>query len=258
MRQRSILSKAFYLVSLYALFIYGITAALPPVTANAPPQFSPYFVGLQLGVNSSRLGQTQTLALFNSISNRYIKQTNTTQSVFVLATFGRRFFEQSPVTLSSSLAIGYIGDTTVKGEIWQFNNPAFNNINYQYKVNSQLYLLDNRLELNKCHFHPFVLFGFGFAINTANNYIGIAKRNTGAPMQVPFSDARQTQFAYELGAGFSRQFPLARIFVSYRFISTGHGQLGLTPLQNTNNHLQVGAIHYHVFSLGAEFGNEKM
>ena len=61
------------------------------------------------------------------------------------------------------------------------------------------------------------------------------------------------QFAYELGAVLDYPVKDVVFEIAYRYLNTGHGELGLSSLQNTTQHLTTGSLYYHAISLGVRF-----
>ena len=77
--------------------------------------------------------------------------------------------------------------------------------------------------------------------------------NHSAPSLDHFINHSLIQFAYELGAVLDYPMKDVVFEVAYRYIDTGHGELGLSPLQNTTQHLTTGSLQYHLISLGVRF-----
>ncbi len=230
------------------LFVCGLTAASTHIAASPTPHLT-----AQAGINVSTIGETQQVALFNTLSNTYEPDRVQDSSAVALLGAGLTFFQNAPIAISSNITYVLLSRQTLNGEIWRLQNPNFNNLNYKFNLQSHVWLFDNYFRLTKYKLQPNFIAGVGFAENKSSHYVATSKTQTSQPMLQPFADSTRTPFAYELGFGVSRALKRVNVIIAYRYISAGKGQLGLTPVQNTTDHLSTGHINDNILTLGLEF-----
>ena len=97
---------------------------------------------------------------------------------------------------------------------------------------------------------PGFIVGLGRASNTTSNYYEVPLNNHAASSLDYFSKNTEAQLAYEVGAVLDYSFNDLILECAYRYIDAGHGWLGLSSLQNTNDQLSTGPLHYHAISIG--------
>lgn len=72
-----------------------------------------------------------------------------------------------------------------------------------------------------------------------------------------FTADSQLQFAYEVGVVLDYTYnSFLTLECAYRYLNAGHGQLGLSPLQHTSDHLSTGLIDYQTLSIGVRLYHE--
>jgi opacity protein-like surface antigen len=101
----------------------------------------------------------------------------------------------------------YLGQSSIKGDVWRFSNPAFNDMTFNMPIESYRLMLDGALTVvTKKQYSLYAIGGIG----NAWNRIGYsdADRN-GIPCTdqfLNFNSTTRSSFAWELGAGLSYAF----------------------------------------------------
>lgn len=160
-----------------------------------------------------------------------------------------------------SLGIGLYESSNYnsKGQVWQKNEYAGINIHtldYEYKVQSTRLMLETQLswqfDLNKIKLAPFILLGAGSSLNFANSYEEkVVDVNSDA--KVPgFGSNRNTNFAYQLGAGIAIPFNNEhdRFFVAYKYVDLGRARFNIRPGDPFLYQLNVGRIKTNEVGIG--------
>jgi len=135
---------------------------------------------------------------------------------------------------------------TLKGSVYEFGSPSFNNLAFQYSVKSQRIMLDSKfLTTYRQRFHPFITLGAGEAINRSYDYVEIPVDTTGVSTAQPFQSHTCHSFTYALGFGLDVDIDQHfRGGVAYRFVDLGATGLGPSPSQVSSqtinySHLRV-------------------
>ncbi len=211
------------------------------------------FISVDEAVFFSAPAYTQSLNLINTLGNTYLANPQWHQDDSVMLGLGLQTYQRSDLNVNTS--VRYIPRVSMQsqGEVLQFRSPQMNNLGYSYDVTSQLLLVDNMLTWTKYRFQPGLIIGIGRSSNNAGNYHEVPLENHAASGLNLFTDNRRVQLAFELGAALDYTFKDVIIECAYRYIDAGQGQLGLSPDQNTFEHLSTGPLHYHMISLGVRF-----
>lgn len=93
--------------------------------------------------------------------------------------------------------------STLKGTVFQFNLPQFENYSYRYNIQRNIVLgLLKATIVRYRNILPYVSFGAGLSVNRANAYQETAMPNVFFPRISPdFQSHTSTQFSYRIGAG---------------------------------------------------------
>lgn len=189
-------------------------------------------------------GQTQSLALTSTLSQLYVPhlETETILSGEIDLSL------QHPISHHILGQLGFgVTDTSsipLNGEIWQDNDPDFNNFNYNYKVNHTHVVLRGKLlmvDLMEQYpsIQPYVSASIGLGWNHAYHYADVSTLVEVAP-EPGFQTNTSTAFTYTLDAGIQKQ--LNRhwaLGVGYEFADWGKSQLGAAPGQVGDSGLQL-------------------
>lgn len=196
---------------------------------------------------------TQNINLLNTLGDTYIGVQKWQHNESVMLGLGLRSYQSRVIHVNTSIQYLPNINTTAQGDILQLHSPRFHNLTYTYDISSRFLFIDNAVIWTVHRLQPGFIIGIGGASNTAQNYNETALNNHTIAALSHFSNNTQTQFAYELGAVLD--YPLKNIIIqcAYRYMNAGQGQLGLSPLQNTAEHLSTGVLHYHAISLGVRF-----
>lgn len=170
---------------------------------------------------------------------------------------GLRTYRQHDIEMNTSLRFLPVMEMSTQGEVLQLYSSDFRNLAYTYDITSNFLLVDHIVTWTKYRFKPGFLVGLGGVSNETSHYSETALNPNAAPSLDHFTAENQLQFAYELGAVLDYTYnPVLTIECSYRYLNAGHGQLGLSSLQNTSYHLSTGLIDYHTFSIGVRLYHE--
>lgn len=197
-----------------------------------------------------RPGMTQDLKLVDNIGNTYVNKSHLQQQGSVIIGLGLRAYKNQFFQLSSSLRYLPIGETSLKGDIWQLNSPLFNDLAYQFKVKSSLWLWDNIFSFSRYPIQPGIILGLGSARNTTSQMKEIPLAVSTSPSLQNVPGTTQQQFTYEVGGVIDYAIETVNIELAYRYINAGNGVLLPFPLQNTQDQLSTGALQYQILSLG--------
>jgi opacity protein-like surface antigen len=203
------------------------------ITATAGPDF----------VNP---GQAQTLTLLPPFQNHYTKA-NSSQTV---ADVGGFVGVERVLTEKLSAQLGVSGywdsSMTVKGDVWQFALPDFDDLSYTYRIHHARVMAATKLLTTLAQYsslHPYVSGELGAAFNQASGYQE-TPLEVGAIATPPFSNHSQTSFAWGVGAGVDYNLnQQIRLGVGYQFTDLGAASLGQTTAQTTMQSLNLSHLY---------------
>ena len=196
---------------------------------------------------------TQALNLIDTLGNTYIAKHQWQSDKSLIVGVGFRSYKRDELDVNTSLRLLPFIKMQSQGDVLQLNSPRFRNLAYTYDINSRLLFVDNIVRWTKHRLRPGLIVGLGGASNTASHYHETPLSAHATPSLDHFTGQTQLQLAYELGAVLDYAFQDVIIECAYRYIDAGQGQLGLSPLQNTQMHLLTGPLRYHAISLGVRF-----
>lgn len=121
----------------------------------------------------------------------------------------------------------YFSDNRVKGDVYRFNSPDFNDFSYTSTVTTSRLMLDAALTIvSKDAYSLFVIAGIGDAWSKINYDDSVNGSNTCNLSALSSGDRNQSNFAWELGAGVAYAFN-NRINLSLEYLYTDFGSLKL-------------------------------
>ena len=212
-------------------FVFLVLFISSCITNAAPFSFKP-LATLSFGLDATNSNLNQNVSLLPPFENIYVS--NGRDNEFVAGIL--LGFETNILTnLLAQLGISYFqsGDFSINGTVFQLADPARNNLNYHYSINSQRILADGKvLLLVKEKYYPFISIGIGEAINKSYNYTETPVNTNNVPMFVGFANHTNHSFTYEAGAGIEVDvMQHIRWGFAYRFVNLGQAALGTTPIQ---------------------------
>ena len=231
------------------VFVLFTCLRLSSAAASTLPEF---FVSLDGAWLLSQPGQTQEINLLDDLGNTYRAFPYTANNNTLIVGVGFRIYQNE--WMQSNLGLRYLPMTgmTIKGEVWQLNSPEFNNLAYEYTVQSHIILVENIVTWSHYHyFQPGIILGMGNSTNITSDFKETAIYNHTVDLTEGFPGALTNQLTYEVGAVLDYYaLPNMTLECAYRYIDAGSGHLGLSPTQNTAEMLSTGPLHYHAVTLG--------
>jgi len=206
-------------------------------------------ITLSPGIAYENNGQTQALLLQTSpqnLSNLYVADNNWKHRFLAQLFLGKDCYVQEKINLDLGVTLGFVNNIKINGVIQQFALADFDNLSYQYTINSLsamasaklLYLLTERLK-------PYLSGSLGFSNNEAS-YYQETPRIFGAVPMLPFDDHSTNSFAYSAGVGLmyysSTQFAVG---LGYQFSDLGNARLGVSAAQQTTQTPSLNHIYLH-------------
>ncbi len=143
------------------------------------------------------------------------------------------------------------------GNVYFFSDPAFNNLTYQYQIQSRRISIDTKIShaFEKI-WHPYLSASIGSAFNKAYQYTEYPVTTADLPMTQPFANHSNTSLTYSAGLGFDVDITEHwRLGAGYRFVNLGNVNLGTTPLQSStgtisNSHIYTNELLAQISYLG--------
>ena len=155
--------------------------------------------------------------------------------------------ETSFETFLAQFGVGYYQNKAFKvtGSVYQFTNPAMNNLSYQYNIESRRILLQGKLiAAGAQRFHSYLSFGAGRALNQAYQYIETPVSSNNLPMTQGFNNRSYHSFTYQVGFGIEMNLSNSlRCGAGYRYVNLGAAGLGTTPLQDGTETIKYNHLH---------------
>lgn len=209
------------------------------VTANIQP-----VVGLSIGANQASVFQNTIIDTIAPLQNTYTGLSNHNTQVVGGVFLGGETELSSQWRWQYGVQYLATDPFNVSGNVFQFSDPLYNNLNYNYYIQNYRVLAETKLFANfTTRWHPYAIAAIGAGINKTYNYYEIGKTSADVPMTVPFMNKTATGLAYSLGLGLDMDLSnQVRIGVNYRWSDLGKASLGTTPLQDSTT-----TIHYSNF-----------
>lgn len=151
-------------------------------------------------------------------------------------------------TLTAQLGVaGYMNSKlTPQGHVWQFAEPAFDNLTYAYHIqHSRVMLAGKLLSSFAVHqaIHPYFSWEVGAAFNHASGYQETSFTSEVFPME-PFANHSQSSFAYGVGLGIDYYWNQhTRLGAGYQFANLGSVSLGVSPATTTAETLSIPHLY---------------
>ena len=206
----------------------------------------------QLGVTSS---ETDTLV-----------QTNANQWDAFAAQLGVGFVHYFPYgrnysnnvqwfpSIEPELNVYYLASNSIKGDVWRFNSPAFNQMTFDIPVHSTRLMLDAALTIasyKKLSFYA--IGGIGNAWTSVSYHDTDNDSTASCPDQrVSLSSHTSTHFTWEAGLGLTYAFN-HRVGVSFEYLYANLGRVNTSGSGNTGTIMAPVLIPAH-FNLRTQTG----
>lgn len=215
---------------LLACFLVASFPCVSSATAFHP------IVALSLGLAKTNVYSSKSI-LFGSYPNSYIG-TNHDDTEMATGFFigGETVFLDN---WAGQIGLSYVENKsfTENGNVYEFADPAFNNLTYQYRIKSRRVSLETKIShLFRHVLHPYVSASLGEAFNQAYAYTEYPVTSADVPMTQPFANHLSRSLTYSVGFGIDVDLTEhVRLGAGYRFADLGNANLGITPLQSSTN-----------------------
>jgi hypothetical protein len=150
----------------------------------------PLFLSVDASTFFTRPGITQAVNLFNNIGNTYVAAKHWDNKTTLLFGVGATTYQKNHLIFNTGLRYLSTSDILLNGNIWQLNQTQFNNLSYNYRVKSDLLLVENAISWAKHIVQPSFILGFGYAENTASAYQGAPLYSHAATALQVFTDKK--------------------------------------------------------------------
>lgn len=206
-------------------------------------------ISIAIGSDRVRLGLTKNIEFMPPFQNTYTSSSSfDTQMVAGLFYGFEKAFRQQ---CAWQLGIGYYQNSafTSQGNVYQFADPAFNNLRYNFQIISRRVLLETKLlRTFKKLYHPYLTAGIGESVNSAYGYKEEPINTDGVPMSQPFANHTTHSFTYSAGLGLDVNITdNIRIGASYRYLDLGRARLNPSPLQQSTTKLSYTHLYTNEF-----------
>lgn len=230
------MNKTNYLSSILALSLSSTAIA-----GTMGPSFNPWttVVTLSGGPMWAYGSELQSVYFSPELSRTYdIDAASSTLGYGELFVGIQRIFNPK---YEGQLGVAFAAATPLKiaGDIWDFDDPRFNNYWNSYKVKHTHVALKGKLLTNtKYSLKPWVSASIGAGFNRATEYQVIPKICEVIPLpSANFASSRTSTFVYTLGAGAQRVLSQHwQVGVGYEFVNWGKSQFGRAPAQPYGSH----------------------
>lgn len=201
-------------------------------------------ITVTIGPDFVNPGQQQTLTLLPPFQNHYTKSTASAAVTDIGGFVGVEQVFSKKISIQFG-ASGYCDSSmTVRGDVWQFASPVFDDLSYSYHIHHARVMLATKL-LATITFalRPYISGEIGAAFNQASGYQEIALE-LGAIPTPPFSNNSRTSVAWAVGSGvdynITRQL---RLGIGYQFANLGSVALGQTTAATTKQSLSLSHLY---------------
>ncbi|CEG58387.1 SPOR domain-containing protein [Legionella fallonii] len=129
----------------------------------------------------------------------------------------------------------YLGQSNIKGDVWRFGSPDFNDMTYDMPINSYRLMVDGALTVvSKRQYSLYAIGGIGNAWNRAGYSDASLNGIPCADQSLNLNTATHSSFAWEVGAGlsyaFNNRFSLS---LEYLYADLGNVQTSGTGFTGT-------------------------
>jgi opacity protein-like surface antigen len=205
---------------------------------------------LSLGLDQAYVGLKQNVILLPGVENTYMPGPNFSTRMLSGGFLGAEASLAKDWGLQFGAAYYQSQPFAISGQVYQFMNPAFNSICYQYQIFSRRFLAESKLFYTFYQdYHPYVIAGLGEALNYAYSYQETTSDIYSQTM-APFAGHMQHSFTYALGTGMDMD--LTRHFkvgAGYRYINLGRASLGTSSWQTTTQTPSFNHLYANEFLL---------
>ncbi|NCT56421.1 MAG: porin family protein [Legionella sp.] len=205
------------------------------------------------GIAVENNAQTQTLLLQTSpqnFSNQYVENHAWKHRFLAQLFLGKRLHpqdkSQDKLNLDLGATLGFVNDIKINGVINQFGLSDFDNLTYQYTVDSLSAMGTIKLLYPYSKYvQPYLNGSLGLS-NNRSSFYQETPRILGAVPMLPFGDHSTHSFAYNAGVGLmyysNEQFSVG---LGYQFSDLGKASLSTSPAQQTMQTLSLNHLYLH-------------
>ncbi len=127
-------------------------------------------------------------------------------------------------SIEPELNLYFLGSNTIRGDVWRFRSPNFNQLTYAIPVRSTRLMLDGALTIvSKKKFSLYAIGGIGNAWNRVS-YSDTDSGTSCLNQRLNLNSNNLTNFAWELGAGLTYAFN-NRVGLSLEYLYTDLGKV---------------------------------
>lgn len=228
----------------------------------------PYVVTISGGPAWTRSAESQTIYLDPDIYKAYIANTGTHSFALLKTPNGTTMLGTGELFLGyrgilNSIVEGQLGfafaassPITLKGDIWEDADPAFNNYYYSYRLRNSRVAVKGLLlyDIGFYDVFPFLGASAGLGFNSSTNFSIRPKIYQEVPAPY-FTNHRSKSFNYTLSTGI--QIALSsnwRGGIGYEFANWGASRLGLAPGQTVGiGGLKLGSVRSNELQLSISY-----
>lgn len=217
--------------------------------AGGPSVFAKHnipVVTLSVGPGWYLPSTTQTIALEPDVIKTYVDDGKTRVLTSAELFFAIQCYAGAQIYSQTGITAGYAGNAALRGDIWEDNNPNFNNYFYRYQINHGRVGIKEKLIGDWGYFvQPYISGSFAVAFNNAFDFT-ISPKITEEVAAPAFTSNTKTGFAYTVGAGM--QVNLTKCWqagVGYELLELGKSQLGAAAGQLVNQGIRVTHLYAH-------------
>lgn len=229
-----------YLTCLFiGLFSTATYAAIHPV------------VSLGWGSDTTDVNISENITLLAPYQNSYVGHQNDTETIANIFLGAEIPFLNNWAWQIGASYYQNITPFQPTGLIYQFADPDYANLNYNFNIKNRRYLLESKLLFSvNDFFYPYITGGVGEAVNQAYSYTEIPVSSADVPMQETFANKTVHSFTYTVGLGFEISVaPHVRFGFGYNFVNLGRAGLGVTPNQDSTDTLKFNNLNTNEFMM---------
>lgn len=205
-----------------------------------------YVATFSAGPVWSKPGQTQSIYFSPTFLQSYVATNKTVSFASGELFLGIQADYFANLTTQLGLAIAATTAMQLKGEIWQDNDPDFNNFFYKYKISHSHVAFRGKVfkDINK-FVMPYVGASLGVAFNRAYHYVDVPKIPE-VVEEPAFHPNTTSAFTYALDAGLQRKLTQHwSIGVGYEFADWGRTGLSAASDQVSGQGLILNHVYTH-------------
>lgn len=247
-KHKCFLAILFFSLSFLPFSVFAQTDFQPYHNAslwNAMQQH--FFVRAEIGAAVGQAGKDNVIHFSNQVYNAYYADRKMRSGFDWGLIAGFESALNQRVKLDWGLGFYQMTGRNASGEVWQYNQPDFHNLNYRYTVRTNRLLTTTRwLVAVTNQWSGFVDAGVGVAWVTGRAYQE-SPLNNQTSTNPYFQSNTESGFAYQFDVGVAYQ---PTCFQHWRW-SAGVGyvglptkaEMGLIQNQQTNQHLEIGNVN---------------